>query len=64
MATKRIDGEYGEVRIPFGKHVGDQIGDLPESYMRWCLDQDWFEKQYPELVEAMENELRFRDKWG
>lgn len=58
--TNRIDGDYGEEVVPFGKHAGKQVGDVPESYMRWCLDQEWFETQYPELMVAFENELRFR----
>jgi len=33
MSTNRIDGDYGEVVVPFGKHKGEQVGDLPVSYM-------------------------------
>lgn len=62
MSTNRIDGDYGEVVVPFGKHKGEQVGDLPVSYMRWCLDQEWFEEQYPDLVTAFENEIRFRER--
>lgn len=62
MKTNRVDGDYGEMKVAFGKHQGKQVGDLPTSYMRWCLDQDWFESQYPEYVDAFENELRFRER--
>jgi len=24
--------------MPFGKHEGEQISDLPISYVKWCLD--------------------------
>ena len=34
MSTNRIDGDYGEVVVPFGKHKGEQVGDLPVSYIR------------------------------
>jgi len=58
-----IDGDQAEKRLTFGKYRGQQLGDVPESYLRWCLDQEWFEKQYPDMVDPFESELRFRDKW-
>jgi len=36
--------------MPIGKHKGKRLGDVPDSYWAWFLDQDWCDK-YPKLVE-------------
>lgn len=36
--------------MPFGKHKGQKLGSVPDSYWRWFLDQDWCD-QYPDLVQ-------------
>ena len=52
-----IDG----VLMTFGKFGPGadhrSIGDTPSSYLKWCLEQDWFEGKYEELVEPFEREL-------
>jgi len=35
--------------MPFGKHKGQRIGDVPDSYWRWFLQQDWCD-EWPHLV--------------
>ena len=37
-------------RMPFGKHKGKRLGEVPDEYLRWFLQQDWCD-QYPDLVE-------------
>lgn len=27
-----------ETTMPFGKHAGRRLGDLPQDYLRWCRD--------------------------
>jgi uncharacterized protein (DUF3820 family) len=36
--------------MPFGKHKGKRLGEIPDSYFRWFLQQDWCD-QWPDLVE-------------
>lgn len=38
------DDEY---RMPFGKHKGECIGEVPASYLLWLAEQDWIEKWGP-----------------
>ena len=30
--------------MPFGKHKGTPIGEVPASYLIWVLEQDWAEE--------------------
>ena len=59
-----IDGESGDVIMPFGKNKGKSLSELEDRYFRWLLDQEWFHKDYPQLVQDVESELRFRRKWS
>ena len=49
-------GEYKPGRLhddsimPFGKHQGQRLGEVPDGYWRWFLRQEWADN-YPELVE-------------
>jgi len=36
-------------RMPFGKWKGTRLGEVPDSYWRWFLRQDWAQ-EYPDLV--------------
>lgn len=33
-------------RMPFGKHVGTRLGDVPDGYLRWL----WWQGRYHESV--------------
>lgn len=35
--------------MPFGKHKGTKLKDVPAHYLLWAYDEDWFEKQYPKI---------------
>ena len=35
--------------MPFGKHKGKRLGDVPDQYWRWFLNQDWCD-EWPDLV--------------
>ena len=30
--------------MPFGKHKGKRLGDIPADYLIWLYDQEWFQK--------------------
>ncbi|MFM9961771.1 MAG: putative quorum-sensing-regulated virulence factor [Planctomycetaceae bacterium] len=32
--------------LPFGKHAGKPLCDVPRSYLRWLNTQDWFHDEY------------------
>jgi len=49
--------------LPFGNHKGQDIESIPSDYLKWLLESDWFDKKYPELVEEVEDELKYRDDW-
>ena len=44
--TKRHDDNL----MPFGKWKGQRLGEVPDSYWKWFLRQDWCDR-YPKLVE-------------
>lgn len=37
-------------RMPIGKHRSKRLGEVPDWYWRWFLDQPWCD-EYPALVE-------------
>jgi hypothetical protein len=57
MATSQA----GQIRMPFGKHKGEPLIDLPDSYLAWLIREatnmdDW-------LREAIEAEAKVRAEW-
>ncbi|MHC4569512.1 MAG: putative quorum-sensing-regulated virulence factor [Planctomycetota bacterium] len=54
-----------EVEIPFGKHRGEAIKDIPIKYLDWLLGQDWFVEKFDDLAEEvkefLENEAGWQD---
>lgn len=36
--------------MPFGKYKGKKLGEVPDSYWKWFLAQDWCD-EWPDLVE-------------
>ena len=51
--------------MPIGKnHRGKVIEDVPSDFLKWCLNQEWFLDQYPELSDEIEKELGFRSDWN
>lgn len=49
--------------IPFGKHKGRDIEDIPTSYLEWVICESWFEEKYPLLVEEIDDEIKYRATW-
>ena len=39
--------------MPFGKHKGEKLGDIPASYLLWCAD-NFGPGKYPDLVAYVE----------
>jgi uncharacterized protein (DUF3820 family) len=41
---------HDDCLMPFGKYKNRRLGDVPDHYWRWFLNQDWCD-EWPELVE-------------
>lgn len=54
------DGVADPTVMPFGKHKGEKIKDLPDDYLKWLVDQD-FVKAKIELHREIGHELLNRD---
>lgn len=37
-------------KMPFGKWKGTRLGEVPDHYWRWFLDQEWC-VEWPDLVD-------------
>lgn len=47
---------HDEQPMPFGKYKGQRLGDVPDSYWRWFLRQDWSGRD-PDLHDLLEYAL-------
>jgi len=52
------------MKLYFGKFLGFDIEEIPDSYLNWLLETNWFDKKYPQLVKPIDEELKYRQKWG
>lgn len=59
-----MTGAHAEVVMYFGKYKGWVLGATPNSYLNYLLGQDWFEESYPDLLEPVEDEMRWRREQG
>ena len=50
---ERSDPLDDESPMPFGKHEGDPLMDVPDSYFHWLSQQDWIE-HWPALLEYIQ----------
>ena len=48
--------------MPFGKHEGELIEDLPTSYLRWMLENFSFNENNAWLEDAMEEALEHQEQ--
>ena len=53
-------GLRDDIFITFGKYKGDAISEIPSSYLKWCLYEDFLEDN---LIEVFEEELNWRTTW-
>jgi len=60
-------GLHADTMMTFGKFGPGAdhrpIGHVPASYLRWCLEQDWFEDKHEDLIEIFQEELNWREQW-
>jgi len=48
--------------IPFGRHKGKIVEELPSDYLKFLLETPWLEKKYSDFVEPIRTELAYRDR--
>jgi len=46
--------------LPFGKFKGKAIDEVPDSYLTWLLEQDWFEEKFEDLFDDVQAEINWR----
>lgn len=51
------------MKISFGVYRGHLVADIPNHYLNWLLEQDWFCKKFLDLKEQTEIELEYRKKF-
>ena len=56
-------GEHKDMKMPFGKHKGELICDLPDDYIFWLKDQNWVHTSYPDLLKQLDIENKFRNTY-
>jgi len=49
--------------MPFGKHGGKPISDIPVEYLDWLIGEQWFVTKFYELAEQIERHLEGRVEW-
>jgi uncharacterized protein (DUF3820 family) len=49
--------------VSFGKHKGKPVEDVPDSYLRWLLEREWFCDKFPSQAMVLEKELDYRDRF-
>jgi len=54
---------HRDVQVPFGKHRGTLIADIPCSYLGYLLEQDWFAVKFRDLYEQVVIEVEYRKKF-
>lgn len=48
------------MQMSFGKHKGLEVHQLPESYMMWLVEQDFFHERFSALAACVIDELKKR----
>jgi len=52
------------MKMPWGKHKGEEMDDLPASYLEWLLSETDVDKTNPRLAQEAQNQLDMRDGKG
>lgn len=48
--------------MPFGKHKGKKLGDVPASYLLWLYDQEGFVTKNPDLSGYIAKNMKHLEK--
>ena len=47
-------------KVPFGKYKGKDIEDIPNDYLNWLQEQEWFCDKFDNGLNAIQIELQYR----
>lgn len=61
-AQQTAPSQASGVRMPFGKHKGELLENIPSDYIHWCLEK--LDDLRPDLREEMQNQLDLRSGKG
>jgi len=56
-------GDHKDITMPFGKHKGELLCDLPDNYISWLLEQDWVITKFTDITKQLKIEKEFRIKF-
>jgi len=59
-----MSGAYGEVVMYFGRFKDYKLAAVPNGYLNYLLNQDWFEESYPDLFNVVQDEMHWRLEQG
>lgn len=48
------------MRLPFGKYKNISLELVPSSYLKWLLEQDWFEEMFESEFSVVVDEMNKR----
>ena len=51
---------YEDIEMLFGKHKGELLADVPDSYLYYLLDQEFVEEKYSKLHQMCKLEQQYR----
>ena len=60
MKTNDVRDDDGNPVMPFGKHKGVLLSDVPTDYLWWVLEGSDVIDRFPELAGMVEDELEER----
>ena len=49
---KGVPSDPASIIMPFGKHEGTALRDIPNTYLEWLLKQDWAYEKFMYLTDA------------
>lgn len=52
------------MKMPWGKHAGEELDDIPTSYLTWLLSNTDIDRTHPELAQEAQNQLDAREGRG
>jgi len=50
-------------KLTFGKYYGKDIEEVPNSYLQYLLEQEWFCVKFCYAVSWLEKELDYRERF-
>lgn len=58
-----VKDTYRDMKIPFSKHKGELLADVPNSYLKWLIEQEFYEMKFHEHWLMTKKELEYRSKF-